>query len=161
MKFPIKPLAFAALALSLAALAACRPSNAEPQPPDLAYGQDLCDACGMLVDDAHFAAATVTDAGRAYKFDDLGEMITYHQDHADIQVRAWFVHDYNSQAWVRAEGAFFVHSSQLQSPMGSGLAAFAQHADADAAAGRLAGEVFNWDELRAALPTLDSGHMMP
>ena len=46
-------------------LSACSPKSAEPQPPEIAYGQDTCDACGMIISDAKFAAATLLTSGEA------------------------------------------------------------------------------------------------
>jgi copper chaperone NosL len=127
---------------------ACAPQGEEPRPPDIAYGQDLCDACGMLIGDPKFAAATVTTRGQTRKFDDIGDMIVYHMDHPDEQVRAWFVHDYLSEAWMRAETAYFVASPQIDSPMGHGLAAFATRADAEAFARDRGVSVLTFNEVR-------------
>jgi copper chaperone NosL len=129
-------------------LSACSPKNAEPQPPTIAYGQDVCDACGMIVSDAKFAAATLLTSNEYRKFDDIGEMVTYHMDHPEQQVKAWFVHDYTSEAWIRGETAFFVLSDQLQTPMGSGVAAFEKKDDAEAFAAGKSGKVLTLDELR-------------
>jgi copper chaperone NosL len=129
-------------------LAACSPKSNEPQPPNIAYGQDTCDACGMIISDAKFAAATLLTGGEALKFDDIGEMVTYHMDHPVQQVKAWFVHDYQSEAWIRGETAFFVLSDQLQTPMGGGVAAFEKKDDAEAFAAEKSGKVLTLDELR-------------
>jgi len=129
-------------------LTACSPKSTEPQPPNIAYGQDTCDACGMIISDAKFAAATLLTSGEALKFDDIGEMVTYHMDHPEQQVKAWFVHDYKSEAWIRGEAAFFVKSDQLQTPMGGGVAAFEQKGDAEAFAAEKSGKVLTLDELR-------------
>ena len=129
-------------------LTACSPKSNEPQPPNIAYGQDMCDACGMIISDAKFAAATLLTSGEAIKFDDIGEMVAYHMDHPEQQVKAWFVHDYKSEAWIRGEAAFFVKSDQLQTPMGGGVAAFEKKDDAEAFAAEKSGKVLTLDELR-------------
>jgi copper chaperone NosL len=132
-------------------LSACSPKSTGPQPPGIAYGQDTCDACGMIISDAKFAAATLLTGGEALKFDDIGEMVTYHMDHPEKQVNAWFVHDYKSEAWIRGETAFFVLSDQLQTPMGMGVAAFEKREDAEALAAEKSGKVLTLDELRAEM----------
>ena len=129
-------------------LSACSPKSAEPQPPEIAYGQDMCDACGMIISDAKFAAATLLTSGEALRFDDIVEMVTYHMDHPEAQVKAWFVHDYPSEAWLRGETAFFVLSDQLQTPMGGGVAAFEKKSEAEAFAVEKDGQVLTLDELR-------------
>jgi copper chaperone NosL len=135
-----------------ALLAACQPTaSGEPRPPEINYGHDLCDACGMLIDQPQFAAATLTLDGDTFKFDAIADMVEYHAEHPTQQVRAWFVHDYNSQAWTRAESAYFVHSQAIKSPMGHGVAAFIAEADAQALAAELDAAVISFDVLRAEL----------
>ncbi len=90
----------------------------------------------------------VTGDGQAHKFDDLGEMFMFYQKHPDEQVQAWFVHDYGTSEWTRAEQAFFVQSDGLHTPMGSGLAAFATREAAQAEAERLGATVRTFEEVR-------------
>ncbi len=168
MKYPVSTshrparLAIGRLAAGLVAaallLAGCGGrAPAEPQPPDIAYGQDMCDACGMLIDAPKFAAATALADGTARKFDDMGEMFAYHREHPDEQVRAWFVHDYDTEAWVRAEGAHFVHSENIQTPMGSGVVAFESESAAKAFADPLAAEVLSFDVARTEAAAMRHG----
>ena len=131
-------------------LTACAPKSDEPQPPEILYGQDLCDACGMIVDDARFAAATILLDDRALKFDDISDMVIYHLDHPEAQVKAWFVHDYDSEAWIRGETAHFV-KGDLKTPMGGSIAAFEDQAAAEAFAAAVNGKLFTLDELRVEL----------
>lgn len=131
-------------------LVACAaPANTEPQPPEIVYGQDVCEHCGMLIDDAHFAAALVIIDGPPHKFDDIAEMVMFNMDHPDQQVRAWFVHDYNTEAWIRGETASYVMSTDLATPMGGGVAAFEKQADAEPFAKLHLTTVLNFDEMRA------------
>lgn len=134
--------------LAVIVLAACAGKPGEPQPPEIQYGQDMCDACGMLISEPRFAAATLLTSGEALKFDDIGEMLVYHMDHPEEQVQAWFVHDYGSESWIRGESAFFVKSDAVKSPMGSGIAAFEEKSDAEAFAAQVQGMVYSLDEIR-------------
>jgi copper chaperone NosL len=145
----IRIVALALVTVAAAGLMACGPRAGEPQPPEIHYGQEMCDECGMLIGEPRFAAATVDADGRAYKFDDIGNMLLFHDKHPEIEVRAWFVHDYDSEAWVRAETAFFVQSELIDTPMGHGIAALADKAAADALAGRIHGEVLTLEQLRS------------
>lgn len=140
-----------ATVMTIAAIASagCGAKPSGPQPPDIAFGRDVCEQCGMIISEARFACATVLDDGNSHKFDDIGEMVMYHMDHPDQQVSAYFVHDYNTEKWMRGEPAFYVQSDSLKTPMGHGLAAFAAKADAEAYAAKVAGKVFNFDEMRA------------
>lgn len=129
-------------------LVGCAQSKAEIQPPEIFYGQDVCDECSMIISDAKFAAATIDLKGNAHKFDDIGGMLVYHMDHPESQVRAYFVHDYNTQAWLRGETALYVRSPQIQSPMNDGIAAFADQTSAETYAARVGGTVNKFDEIR-------------
>lgn len=139
------------LGLVAALAAACSSAAGEPKPPEIAYGHDMCDACGMLIDSPQFAAAVVLEDGKALKYDDIAEMIKYHQAHPELQVKAWFVHDYDTQAWIRAEEAVFVQSREIKSPMGGGVAAFSGDQDgrgrAEAFAQQVGGKLLTFEEL--------------
>lgn len=139
------------LGLALVALAGCKSQPEEPQPPDIAFGQETCSACGMVIDDPRFAAATLLANGEYLKFDDAGEMFSYHMKNPQDKVAAWFVHDYPTEKWIRGEQAFFVLSQSLQTPMGSGIAAFADQAEAEAFATEHAGEVYNMEHIQSQI----------
>jgi copper chaperone NosL len=143
------------IALMLSACGAQQSS--EPRAPDIAYNHDTCDSCGMLISEARFAAATVMNDGQTRKFDDIGEMISYHMEHPQLQVKAYFVHDYNSQNWIRGETAFYVINRDIRSPMGKGYAAFFERNDADALAIRLNARVLTFDEMRIAVHVVVHG----
>jgi copper chaperone NosL len=138
----------------LAAACAAAPSG-ELEPPEIQYGYDLCAACGMLIDDPRHAAASITLDGTPYKFDDIGDMVRYHTEHPTEQVRAWFVHDFDTETWLRAETAWFVFNQAVDTPMGHGVAAFAEEADAAALAQTMGLEPLSFDEARAALAAMD------
>jgi len=121
------------LALPLVALlTACSASPEAPQPPEIAYGQDVCDACGMIISEARFAAAVALESGEALIFDDAGEMFGYVSQHPELEIRAWFVHDYTTESWLNAAEAFFVVHPSVRTPMASGVVAFADPSAAEA-----------------------------
>ncbi len=138
------------LVLVLFSAACSAPQGDEPQPPEIQYGLDECDACGMSIDDARFASATLLMDGAYRKFDDIGDMIVYHMDHPDQQVEAWFVHDHDSEEWILAEDSFYVVSKEIESPMGHGIFAFETQETAEKFAGGLSSaQVMNFEEVRA------------
>jgi len=147
MKFRVR--SFVILPVLLTLLLACSPKPEGPQPPEIIFGQEMCSACGMVIDVPRFAAATLLIDGQYLKFDDAGEMLSYHMNHPEDQVAAWFVHDYPSEKWIRGEQAIFVESPSLQTPMGSGIAAFTDRAEAEAFAVERNGKLFTLDEMRA------------
>jgi copper chaperone NosL len=139
--------------VALLAGAACS-SSGEPQPPKIDYGRDLCDHCGMVIDDPRFAAALLLDNGQAVKFDDLGEAFAYIAENPNVSVRARFVHDFQTQEWLRGEKAFFVVSEQVHSPMATGVAAFADRSQADSFARGVGAKVLAFDEVHMALKSM-------
>jgi copper chaperone NosL len=129
-------------------LAACSSQPAGPRPPEIIYGQDICEQCGMIISEAKYAAATLVENGDPRKFESIGDMVVYHMEHPDQKVEAWFVHDYNTDSWIRAETAFYVLSERIQSPMPPGLAAFEAEDDAEAFAATVDSVVLSFDEMR-------------
>lgn len=151
MKLTRREMLVSMLAFAGATLAGCGEATPEgPQPPAITYGRDNCDECGMSINEPAFACGTVT-AGGPRIFDDIGDMFVYHRKQADEAPQAWFVHDYNTKAWTRAESASYVQSQSIHSPMGSGLAAFESAQSAQALAGTLTGaKVLSFDEARGS-----------
>lgn len=112
-------------------------------PPTIVLGDTVCDECGMIVSDARFATATVVEGPRgaeARAFDDFNCQINYERAHPAEPVTARWSHDYLSTAWMPTEDASFLRSPGLRTPMGSGVAAFADRADADRTRRALAGD---------------------
>ena len=134
------------LALALGLLAGCAGDD-EARPPAIRYGQDVSEH-GMIISDPRFAAVALPERGGAVLFDDIGELLKYHQAHPQ-HYRALYVNDYLDQQWLRAEGAWYLQSRQIRSPMGWGLAAFADEPAARRVQGELGGRILAWAELQA------------
>jgi len=117
----------------LLALAACGGDADTSAPPEILYGQDVCDMCNMIISEEKYAAAYWTADGVARRFDDVGEMLVYMADNPEPTASIW-VHDLTSAAWVDAGEAWFVMNSGLKTPMGTGIAAFANEEEARALA---------------------------
>lgn len=130
-------------------LSSCSAQGGDPHPPELLFGSDTCEECGMLVSDAKFAAATLTESGQTHKFDDLAEMFVFHAKHPEYAVRAWFVHDFITETWLRGETAIYVRSDRFRSPMNYGVAAFESREAAEAYSAELGGEILAFEALRA------------
>jgi copper chaperone NosL len=121
-------------------------ANAEPTPPTIHYGEDICELCGMIISEDRFAAAYVTTDGHDHIFDDIGDMVQAHPEKQE-EVMVFFVHDYENQNWIRAETAHYILSDNLPTPMLSGLAAFSSAEKAKAFATEIDGQVLTFDEL--------------
>ena len=135
--------------LVLLTIAACGgDANAEPVPPQIHYGEDVCEFCGMIVSEERFAGGYTTSDGQQHIFDDIGDMVqAYLQNGGNIA--AAFVHDYNDHTWIKAETAYYVQNKDFPTPMLSGIAAFTKQEQANAFANEQGGNVFNFEEMLA------------
>ena len=110
--------------------AGCSQSANLDEPPEIIYGQDVCDECSMIINEERYAASYVTKTGDVRRFDDIGGMLMYDHKHQE-DVHFYWVHDLDTKAWANAKEAYFVLSDDLITPMGWGVAAFATQAQAD------------------------------
>lgn len=119
--------------LLLLTLTACGGGADTTQPPEILYGQDVCDECDMIISEEKYAAAYWTAEGEARRFDDVGEMLVFMGENREPTASVW-VHDVNSAAWLPADEAWFVMNSGLRTPMGTGIAVTADEQAARALA---------------------------
>lgn len=139
------------LLLTLLTLTACGSNtSAEPAPPLIHYGEDVCEFCNMIINEERHAAAYITRDGESHIFDEAGNMLQgFLKNQEGSEVTAFFVHDYEHQNWLRAESAHYVLSREISTPMGSGLVALATAEQARALAAHVQGQVFTFEEILA------------
>ena len=111
--------------------------------------EDICAFCRMAVSERRFAAQVVTVGGRAEFYDDIGCLVDWLAENGQPEGAGIFVVDFTTGRWLTATGAGYVRSPRLPTPMGHGLAAFADREAAQAATRELGGEVVGWDDLVA------------
>lgn len=119
--------------------------------PKFVFGEDLCDVCSMIISEQRFAGAIGLRVGGKVKhllFDDIGEMFTATLPSHDEA--KYFVHDLDSAVCIPAESAYFMRSTKLRTPMGTGVAAFATEAARDAALAKFPGDRVTVEDLRRA-----------
>lgn len=126
-------------------LVACG-GNSPDEPPEIVYGQDVCDECGMIISEARFAASYVTTTGDVRRFESIEDMLMYHLEHQEA-VHIFWVHDYQTEKWVRGDGAVFVLSETIVTPMGGGVVAVADKAGADGLIAEGGGTAVSFDQL--------------
>ena len=135
------------------ALAGCNKGE-ELGPPDIHFGQDTCHACGMIIEDDRYAAAVVTQGASGeverQAFDDAGEMLEFKPAAGATSVRR-YVRDAATRRWVDSDAATYVKVPDLQTPMGSGIAAYADAAAARAFASQHGGTVLTPSAATAAV----------
>ncbi len=147
---------FGALALLALLLIGCAKVDMDA-PPQIVYGRDTCARCGMIIEDARFAAAYMTADGQPRIFDDIGDMLV-HQSEKGEAVHAFWVHDYETEAWLRGEEAIYVLTTDIHTPMGYGLVALAEEGRATAVALRHNGRVLAFSELQQETAMLKNDH---
>lgn len=117
-------------------------------PPDLSIGRDVCDRCGMIISEARFAAGYWV-GDEDWIFDDIGGMMVFAEMAGDLDLMSAWVHDYDSEEWIRAEEAFYVMGTSIQTPMAFGIAAFGDRSRADAIAAEQETRALTWPDLVA------------
>lgn len=96
-------------------------------PPTVRLAHDLCAECNMIISDERWATATIVEGPRGPEprlFDDFNCQVRYEHTHPDLTIHARWSHDHASLEWIPTESARFVRAGGIQSPMGSGAAAF-------------------------------------
>lgn len=149
----MKQLGILLLATTVLLLGACGGPAVTPEmPPEILYGEDVCDQCDMIISDERFAAGLVVEVGSGrYEhriFDDIGDLLVFEKEQGDgLTIATYYVHDYNSKEWIDGQHAYYVHSDELRTPMGFGLAAVTQPLEAEALAEEWGGTVLTFAEL--------------
>ncbi|RYM35050.1 hypothetical protein ERX46_06660 [Brumimicrobium glaciale] len=114
----------------------------------ITYGADACDFCKMSIVDQIHGAEIVTDKGKVYKFDAVECLIDYKNEMSKEQPMLFLTNHYHTpKELISAEGATFIISEKLPSPMGEFITAFASKTAAEEAQKELEGKLYTWEEL--------------
>ena len=95
-----------------------RPPPDDVQP--IAWNQQACAHCQMLIGEPGHAAQLITEAGDVLSFDDPGCALRYLAERAPRVHRLWF-HHAHAERWLAADAVAF--TTGATTPMASGLAA--------------------------------------
>ena len=114
--------------------------------PRIRYGEETCDRCRMIISEKRFAAAYRTEFGELRKFDDLG-CAALHQKEQEETITQFWGYDYEETDWLEIRQAFLVHSSELLTPMGYGIAVLPTTEKATALAKKVDGRIVQFDQL--------------
>lgn len=127
----LKRLCFAIL-LSALLLAGCAAPKFEPV--EIA-AEDMCAFCKMAISEKKYAAEFLNRDGDVFKFDDIGCMANYIvEKKAGDSIAAYYLVDFDSKQWLKAEEASLVASPNFHTPMGGGMVAFKDRSSAEATA---------------------------
>lgn len=103
-------------------------------PVPINYGADECEHCRMLISDNRYGAETITDKGKAYKFDSIECLIENAVENNLIgdEKHTFYVTDFaNPNTFTNVRSTFFAHNDNIRSPMGLNVSAFSSKSDAD------------------------------
>jgi copper chaperone NosL len=115
------------------------------KPIPIKLNTDNCDFCKMGISDGKHGAEIITQKGRAYKFDDIACMANYGKEHPEMQIKAYYVHDYTkNNELIPAEKAFFISGGIIKSPMNGKTAAFSNKSQAKAFEAKLKAIEIEW-----------------
>jgi copper chaperone NosL len=126
------------------------------QRPQAIEAHDTCASCRMAISQPQYAAQVVDREGTAYKFDDIGCMLRYLNNHTFPQ-RRLYVMDYVNRQWLEAGSAVFVRSEAIRSPMSGGLAAFRDQSAAQQFLKNSSGQMISFAELIGREPPARQG----
>lgn len=123
---------------------------AKAELPEIYYGYEKCDWCGMVISHKKFSAAYYDEyEGRWKKFDDIGCMLhMLMMEDAEI-IKIIYVVDYQSEELIKADHAYFVvvDPHAIWTPMSSGILAFKYKSSAQLFAEQYKGKIYTFEEL--------------
>ncbi|WP_089153084.1 nitrous oxide reductase accessory protein NosL [Algoriphagus marinus] len=129
----------------LTILASC---STDPRP--IAFGEDLCHHCKMMLVDPKFGAEVVTEKGKIFVFDDTNCLISFLENTETelADLKHILVVDYqNSGSLLEATTSFYLKSEEFRTPMNSQVIAFS-HYDSLKSFKKTSGGVYlAWGEL--------------
>ena len=115
--------------LAVVLLAACGDGTQGPAPLDTK--NDACAWCRMSVSDLRFAAQLTAPGHEPKFFDDAGCLRDWLKAPREEAPWTAWVTDHRTKEWVTAKDALFTRNPSVQSPMNSGLAAWADATSRD------------------------------
>lgn len=110
----------------------CVPAGPSP-PAELDTTNDQCRFCRMAVSDPRFSAQITAPSEEPLFFDDIGCLKAYLERGPSLSVGATaYVADHRTKEWILAGSALYVRNPSVETPMGSGLLAYADASSRDA-----------------------------
>lgn len=101
------------------------------EPEEIDSDNDVCEVCGMAIDDDQYATEIILENDKVLKFDDLGDLYVWLDENQDEEIGAAFVRDFNTKEWVHLEDATYVHNEEEETPMGFNVISFENSDDAE------------------------------
>jgi len=123
-------------------------------PKPIRVGEDRCETCLMGIAQERFSSELITRRGKVHTFDSIECLVWFIESEPETaDARSYWVTDHEGPPrMLDARKAFYIRSDSIHSPMGVGVAAYADRGTRDAALELLGtGEALDWNEVRAAV----------
>ena len=108
-----------------------------------------CEFCAMHIADMRFHTQFQSDKGRRFHFDSIECALDWHVKNQDQKFFKWTT-GYNDGGHINMEEAWYLVSSQRQSPMKAGFSAYASREEALQAKETAGGSVVDFNELASS-----------
>jgi len=118
--------------LSILVIAAGCGAKKKFEPSPIQEGVDTCAVCKMMIADDHNATQIILNNGKAYKFDDIGDLFVWLGNNKDEDINVTYVRDFHTKEWIELEDAFYIYDESFKTPMSFGVYSFKQKAEAEA-----------------------------
>ncbi len=93
-------------------------------PVPIRFGRDTCDVCRMIISDPRYAAQVRGGPKhRAYKFDDIGELVLWLDKQSwkdDPKTEIWVMDSAAGKTWLNAATAYYLKHSHTPMDYGFG-----------------------------------------
>lgn len=111
-------------------LAACGPRDYSPK--EINSERDVCPICNMAIEYHQHATQIIYSNGDHAIFDDIGCMMEYYHQNNHEDFEMIYINDFETHDWIDAETAYYVHTSDVWTPMNYNVVGFALESDLEA-----------------------------
>ncbi len=116
----------------------------------LAQKNKTCVNCNMYIKSNTHNAKAVTEKN-TLEFDAIECLVDYIQEHNNKTFTSFWVSNYTTGNFIKAENATYIISKAMPSPMGANLSAFKSAEDAQKIKEKKGGNLYSWEELQSFL----------
>ncbi|MGN1401977.1 MAG: nitrous oxide reductase accessory protein NosL [Bacillus sp. (in: firmicutes)] len=96
------------------------------EPEEIDPEVDVCEICNMSITEGYYATQLIASDGKVFKFDDLGCMAEYVDEHGltEDDIAREYVRDIDNGEWIEAKDAAYAYHEDFWTPMAYGVVSF-------------------------------------
>lgn len=120
------------------------------KPVPIRYGTDTCSSCKLDINDRKLACEWITADGKPYRFDSIACMVSFLNGltETDDRSSAWVSDFTQTDHWIPAEKAIYLHNTSLKANTVNVISAYANDELARSIQQLSGGIIMNWQEIR-------------